>query len=779
MFRVIIKLAKKYFILTAFLLAIQTVSAQKKATDYVNVFTGTSNSRWMLFPGPTQPFGMVKLSPDNQDNVWNGGYEYTIGSISGFSCLHGMSLAGISYMPVVGDMISGGEIPKLFPGPPDGPFGGMWTSGYRSRFDRKTEKAKPAYYSVHLLDYNEEVELTATERCGLIRTTFPQSDQSHFLLDFDPPTEELNKIIGVKFNKVDDQTIEGSITTSNGYSGEITVYFTTRFSKSIKSIDDWQYEPYTGNSDSYGTTWRRKCDIKKNIDSFEGAAKSGVLINFVTNKGEKITEATGISFVSLKNSALNLKTEVQPFHYDFDLVEAASQKQWNKLLSTVTLKGSEQNKAKFYTDFYRSFTAKNLMSDVNGQYMNMNGKVRTLMPPADGVYSSDALWGTQWNLAPFWTLLTPSYANSMVNSLLAIQKDGGWIPEAPVALKYSPIMGGQHQNSLIIGTYLNGISQFNPDSVFQMIKHDYTTPGTDYPGGGYAGDRQMKGYMKYGYVPDEDGPASNTMEYAYDDWSLGQFALVLKKKSDAQFFLNRSENYKNIFDKNTGYVRRKHQDGTWVEPFDPLKYGTTGGWNGPGFMEGNAWVYTWFVPQDLPELVKMLGKDTFNQRLEEGFKKGYVDLSNEPNLQAPFLFNYSGKPWLTQKYSRMVANDFYNTSQLTGWVGEEDEGQMSSFYCLISMGLFDMTGGCAAQPYYDLSSPVFDEVTIHMDPKYYSGKTFVIRTINNKPGNDYIQSISLNGKKIYQPRIDHKDVVNGGELIIELGKEPNKDYWKK
>jgi predicted alpha-1,2-mannosidase len=312
-----------------------------------------------------------------------------------------------------------------------------------------------------------------------------------------------------------------------------------------------------------------------------------------------------------------------------------------------------------------------------------------------------------------------------------------------------------------------------------MIKHDYTTPGTDYPGGGYAGDRQMKGYMKYGYVPDEDGPASNTMEYAYDDWSLGQFALVLKKKSDAQFFLNRSENYKNIFDKNTGYVRRKHQDGTWVEPFDPLKYGTTGGWNGPGFMEGNAWVYTWFVPQDLPELVKMLGKDTFNQRLEEGFKKGYVDLSNEPNLQAPFLFNYSGKPWLTQKYSRMVANDFYNTSQLTGWVGEEDEGQMSSFYCLISMGLFDMTGGCAAQPYYDLSSPVFDEVTIHMDPKYYSGKTFVIRTINNKPGNDYIQSISLNGKKIYQPRIDHKDVVNGGELIIELGKEPNKDYWKK
>lgn len=773
-----VELSKKYITILISLFIISIGYSQKKPTEYVNVFTGTSNSRWMLFPGPSLPFGMVKLSPDNQKNVWNGGYEYAVGSISGFSHIHGMSLSGVSYMPFVGDPISGSEYPKLFPGDADGPFGNMWTAGYRSRYDKKSETGKPGYYSVHLLDYDVDVELTTTKRCGMIRTTFSKSNQNHLLLDFDPPTEELTEILDVQFTKINKYEIQGAVTSTNGYSGKIVVYFKTRFDKPLKSIDGWQYEAYTGNNISYGTAWRRKCNISKNIDSFQGKANCGVVLNFESVDGGKVTASTGISFVSLHNAVLNLKTEMAPFNYSFDEVAASAQNEWNKLLSVVELKGSEDNKEKFYTDFYRSFTGKNLMSDVNGEYIDMCKNLQTLTPPADAVYSSDAFWGTQWNLAPFWTLLTPSYANSMVNSLLEIQHHGGWIPEAPVGLKYSPVMGSQHQNSLIIGSYLKGISQFNPDSVFQMIRHDYTTPGIEHPCGGYAGNRQLKDYMQYGYAPEETGPASNTMEYAYDDWCLGQFALSLNKKTDADYFLKRSENYKNIFDKSTEYFRRKHKDGTWVEPFDPFKMGTEGGWNGPGYMEGNAWIYSWYVPQDLPGLVNLIGKEKFNQRLEEGFEKKYVDLSNEPNLEAPFLFNYSGKPWLTQKYSRMVASNFFNTSPYSGWIGEEDEGQLSAFYCLISMGLFDMTGGCAVNPYYDLSSPVYDEVTIHLDSKFYSGKTFVIKTKNNTPDNNYIQSISLNGTQIHQPKILHKDVIAGGELIIELGKEPNKEYWK-
>jgi predicted alpha-1,2-mannosidase len=267
------------------------------------------------------------------------------------------------------------------------------------------------------------------------------------------------------------------------------------------------------------------------------------------------------------------------------------------------------------------------------------------------------------------------------------------------------------------------------------------------------------------------------MEYAYDDWAAGQFALALNKKEDYEYFNKRSQNYRNVFDPEKGYVRRKYRDGRWKEPFSPFDSGTTGGWNGPGFMEGNAWVYTFFVPHDLPGLISLMGKDEFNNRLEEGFQKHHVDLTNQPNLQAPFLFNYSGKPWLTQKYTNYVMNNLFDTSPYTGWTGEEDEGQMSAYWVMMSMGMFEMDGGCAVKPYYDLSSPLFDKAVIHLDPKYYSGKTFTIRTVNKSDQNIYIQSVKLNGKALTEPRLYHSDIVKGGEIVFVLGPTPNKNLF--
>ena len=337
-------------------------------------------------------------------------------------------------------------------------------------------------------------------------------------------------------------------------------------------------------------------------------------------------------------------------------------------------------------------------------------------------------------------------------------------------------MCAQHQQSLIVSSYQKGIRDFNTNQAWEAIWHDLTTPGVEMENGDFAGDRHLAAYLKFGYVPEEAGPVSSTMEYAYDDWAAAQFGLALGKTNEAAQLLQRSQNYRNVFDPQVQYVRRRHADGSWVEPFDPFHFGTEGGWNGPGFVEG--------TPGFTPGLCRRMcrvssncsGADQFNSRLEEGFAKGYVDLGNEPNLQAPFLFNYSGKPWLTQKYSRMVLRDYFELSPYTGWVGEEDEGQMSAYFVLMAMGLFEMEGGCAVRPYYDLSSPLFDRVVLHLDPAYYSGETLTIEAWGNSATNIYIQSATLNGHPLNEARLYHADVAKGGRLVLQMGPKLNEQW---
>ena len=764
---------KKTLLVTFVLLIfIVTVYGQnsKQPVEYVNAFTGTSNSRWMLFPGPTMPFGMVKLSPDNQKTVWNGGYEYTISSISGFSHLYAMSISGVSLMPTTGSI-------DLNPGEADGPFVGMWTSGYRSRFDKNTEIASPGYYAVKLLDYNILAELSSTTRCGMLQFTYPQSNNAHIILDYGFAPEEKCDIKEAYARKTGDTEIEGYIKQSNTYVKNFTVYYVIELNKTIESVDGWITDDKAVVNPLYGVEWKRPRTRQKNITEFKEKGSCGIVMNFKTSSGEKVIARTGILFVSIENARQNLQSEMLPFGWDLKAVVANARKTWSEVLASIEITDkNENNKEKFYTNLYRSFTAKCIFSDVNGQYRDMCDSVQQLPPDADAVYSSDGFWGGQWNLAPLWTLVTPKYASSWVHAYLEIADKHGWIPEAPTGLHYAPIMGAQHHNSLIISSYQKGIRDFDAEKAFQAIKHDYTTQGISHPCGGFAGNRHLKPYMELGYVPEESGPVSNTMEYAYDDWAAGQFALALNKKEDYEYFNKRSQNYRNVFDPETGYVRRKHKDGKWVEPFDIFKGGTVGGWNGPGYMEGNAWVYTFFVPHDLPGLIGLLGKDKFNDRLEEGFKNGHVDLTNQPNLQAPFLFNYSGKPWLTQKYTRYVMDNLFNTSPYTGWVGEEDEGQMGSYFVMMSLGMFEMDGGCAVKPYYDLSAPLFDKAVIHLDQKYYPGKTVTIKTVNKSDKNIYIQSVKFNGKPLNMPVVYHNDLVKGGELIYELGPEPNEKW---
>jgi predicted alpha-1,2-mannosidase len=753
--------------------------AQKKPVDYVNVFTGTSNSRWMLFPGATLPFGMVKLSPDNQDNVWNGGYEYTIGSISGFSHLHAMSLSGVSMMPMTGKIELYPGQPKTFEGKADGPFGTMWTSGFRSRYEKSSEKATPGYYAVHLLDHKVTAELTATLRTGWLRFTFPASQEAHILYDFDFPTEEKTEIVAVSATVLNNNEIRGFIRQKNQYADEFTVYFVSQFSKPFLKANTWQTSNYKGKEANYGTFWRDHQAISTGITQLNSGGDCGIYLDFQTLQDESITVKTGISFVSIDNAKLNLDTETKAFGWDFDRVRKEAATTWNDLLSTVTVEDkNEDHKTKFYTCLYRSYAGKSIMSDVNGQYTDMHEQTRQLPSPNQVIYSADSFWGTQWNNTPLWTLLTPQVARSWIGSMLAMYDAGGWIADAPTGFEYAPIMDAQHHTALIVSSYMKGIRDFDTEKAWQAIHHDLTTPDTILASGGHAGSRSLKAYLRYGYVPDEDGPTSNTLEYAYDDWTAAQFAKRLGKTAEAAYFLKRSENYKNTFDPDTRYMRRKHRNGQFVKDFDPFFFGCINGWNGSGYMEGNAWLYTFFVPHNVPDLIQMIGKDTFNTRLEQGFAKEWVDMGNQPNMQAPFLFNYSGKPWLTQQYSRYVLDHFYDTSPYKGWQGEEDEGQLSSLFVLMAMGLFEMDGGCSPEPYYDLSSPLFKKVTIRLDHTYYGGKTFTIETQNNSAQNIYIQSVSLNGKPLTKPILYHKDLVKGGKLVVRMGSRPNLNWGR-
>ncbi len=605
------------------------VSGQKQPVDYVNVFTGTSNSRWMLFPGPTYPFGMVKLSPDNQANVWNGGYEYTIQSISGFSHIHSWAMGGLSLMPTTGAI-------KTFPGPADGPFQHMWTAGYRSRFDRSTEKGEAGYYSVDLYDYDIRAELTATERCGYLRFTYPKTAQANILFNFNFDYEENQPVLdSVIIKKVNDHEIEGSIIQRSSFADHYTVHFVARFSKEIREFTTWETPPFTGNS-LYGTEWQKKpVFYGDSIRTLHG--ECGAAITFSTSDREVIGVQTAISLVSIDQARLNLHTEMDPFHWDFEAVVKKCRDTWNRLLGKIEVQGAEKDKEEFYTNLYRAYAARTTWNDVNGMYTDMCENKKKLVPPADRIFGSDALWGAQWNLFPLWTLLTPGIANSWVNSLLTFYNDGGWLPQGPGGIEYCQVMVGAQQVKLIVSAYQKGIRNFDVQKAYEAVRKSQTVPGIPHPCGGWAGNKNLDAYMKYGYVTDEAGPVSNTLEIAFDDWAVAQLALALGKEKDYHYFMERSGYWKNVFDPQTRFIRQRHENGEWVQEWDSLE--NHGTWYGSGYVEGTAWHYSFYVPHDLDELAGMVGRKRFIHRLEEGIQKGYIDIGNQPNMQAPVIFN--------------------------------------------------------------------------------------------------------------------------------------------
>jgi len=734
---------------------------KKQPVDWVDPILGTASSRWMLYPGPSMPFSMVKLSPDNQKQSWKAGYEYTIENIAGFSHIHSWTMAGLLTMPITGKL-------QIVPGPESDP-----DKGYRSRFSHDTEVASPGYYAVTLEDYGIRVELTSTTRAGFQQYTFPKADEAYILFDLKFPTEYGFEVLDACIKKVSSTEIEGYSKQQAGrYAkwNDYTVYFVVNFSKPFNSFGGW-----TGET------------IHHAVNEVAGEGDIGAFVSYSTSRGEVIKIKTGISLVSIDQARLNLETEMSRFGWDFDAVRNYTRSTWNDLLSKIEVEGgTETDKIKFYTNLYRSYCARTILSDVNGKYVDMYEKVQQLEDPDSPVYGCDAFWNTFWNLNQLWTLVTPDIANKWVKSLLEIYDRGGWLAKGPTGIEYSSIMVASHEIALIVSAYQKGIRNFDVEKAYKAMKHIQTTPGQPHEGGGYVGNRQLKSYIELGYVPVENGPVSNTLEYAYDDWCVAQMAKALGKKDDYEYFTKRANNYRHVFDPAVGYMRQKHKDGSWVKDFSP--------YSGRGFVEGNSWQYTWFVPHDVKGLIDLIGREEFNRRLEEGFEKSRksnfnathdrfadypINHGNQPNMQAAYLFNFSGTPWLTQKWARGITEHYYGTGPIDGYPGDEDQGQMGAWYVMSAMGLFEMDGGAAAKPTYEVGSPIFDKVTIYLDDKYYKGGKFVIEARNNSNKNRYIQSATLDGKPLNKPWFYHRELVDGGKLVLQMGPKPNKQWGSK
>jgi len=750
----------------------------REPADYVDPKIGTAipTKRWMLFPGATTPLGFVALSPDNLDRPgwYKGGFDPHLGNIAGFSHVHAWTMAGLLTMPTVGEL-------KVKPGPMDDP-----DRGYRSRYSN--DVASPGYYAVTLDDYKVRAEFTATTRSGIHRYTFPKTDQARVLFDLKFPSEYHFDLIKADIRKVSDTEIVGySRMVERHWKGpwqDYVLHFVIRFEKPFKSVGFWRDEEIITDADQvFGIL---DCDI-------------GVFVDYTTKEGEAVMVKTGFSLVSIEQARLNLEMETAGFGWDFEAARSAARTTWNDLLKKVEVEGgTEADRTKFYTALYRSYCARATLSDVNGKYRDMCEQVVQLKDPNSPVYGCDAFWNTFWNLNLVWSLVTPDVASKWVNSLLETYDRGGWLPKGPAGMEYSGVMVAEHEIALIVGAYQKGIRSFDAEKAYQAMRKMQMEQGVAHGCGGFAGNENMKVYKETGYVPYEEGSVSNTLEYAYDDWCVAQMAKALGKTDDYEYFLKRSQNFRNVFDPSTGFVRPRSRTGEWRVDFDPMSRGLRQSdlyrsWGNPytDFQEGNAWQYTFFVPHDVPGLIGLLGKDAFNGRLRDGFEKSrvhkftshryenYVNHGNQPNMQAAWLFNWSGMPWETQYWTREIMDVFYGIRAEDGYQGDEDEGQLSAWFVMSALGLFQMDGGTSTKPIYEIGSPLFEKAVIHLDSRYFPGGSFTIEARNNSRENRYIQSASLDGTPLEKPWFYHSELVAGGSLVLEMGPKPNKEWGIK
>ena len=766
-------------------------SKTKENVDYINPLIGASTSMNVAkaehglgktFPGATTPFGLVQLSPDTMTGGDNGsGYSWHHRSIEGFSFTH---MSGIGWYGDFGNLLTMATTGKLHTSKGTPPPNDLeWKNnlqdrkikGYRSFFRHENEIAQAGYYSVFLDDYNIKAELTAARRAGIIRFTYPASKDARIQIDLarrigGSSTEQFVEIV----NK---NTIRGwmKCDSKNGGWGDgkggvnYTVYFYAQFSKPLENVFVWEAkipEELKKDMCNNQNSQLRYQEIfasatVRELKDFARGEHIGFFTEFETKEHEQVLMKAGISFVSMKNAEENLNADIA--HWDFEKVRKNARMLWAEAISKMEVCGAtETDKAIFFTALYHALIDPRIVSDNNGEYFGADGKIyKTDDYNYRTIFSG---WDVFRSEFPLLTIIYPDVVNDQINTFIELAektstKHKGMLPRWEIMNSYSGCMLGDPAISVICDAYAKGIKNYNIEKAFALCKKT-----------SLERDGTNKDFHKYGYVPNQ---VSHTLELAYTQWCTGRLAELLGKTKDANFFYSQSKNYKNIWDssKNIRWFRAKAENGQWLE----YKGKTT---HNQGCTESNNYQQGWFVPHDICGLKTLMGEDFFLQELENFFEKtpkdflwnNYYNHPNEPNHHVPFMFNYTSKPYLTQKWTRKICQQAYG-NDVMGLVGNDDVGQMSAWYVLAASGIHPV---CPGATRYEITSPVFDKITIRLNNNYYAGKFFKIIAHNNSKENIYIQSIKLNGKKLNRLYIDHNEITQGGTLELFMGKDiPN------
>jgi predicted alpha-1,2-mannosidase len=736
--------------------------AEDSILKQVDPFIGTG-FHGHTFPGATTPFGMVQLSPDTRTAGWDacGGYYDADTEIWGFSHTH-LSGTGIGdygdvlMMPFTGEVgIGTGTTAK-----PD--------YAWRSPFKKENQAASPGYYRVLLDRYQIKAELSATPRAGIHRYTFPAAEQAGVVIDMVHSIQN-RQTLAAGLEVVNDHEIRGW-RHMKGWAPNRRIHFHAVFSKPFSA------ELFSNDAIQTGAAKIEGKQIKAKL-------------KFATSKDEQVHVKVGISPVDMEGAGQNLMAEIPG--WDFDGVVTKAEELWKKQLNHIEISGGTDDQRKiFYTALYHTAIAPNLASDVDGRYLGMDLKIH--QDPAFTNHTVFSLWDTFRALHPLYTIIDPERDQAWIRTLLRMHDEGGILPMWPLASNYTGCMIGYHAVPVIVDAYVKGLRDFDLDKAMDAVV--FSSVYDDKKPIPYHTEEVKKDLMPkaklynatMGFIPAdlENESVSKALEFAYNDWNITTMAKGMGREDVAKEYSERAGRYRTYFDKETGFMRGRNKDRSWVEPFDPNNANHRKG----EYVEGNAWQWTWFVPHDVPGLIELFGgKEPFAKKLNELFTTdstltgekisgditgmiGQYAHGNEPSHHIAYLFNWIEQPWRTQELVHKIMTEFYQATP-GGIIGNEDCGQMSAWYILSALGIYQVAPGDTR---FSIGVPLFPEARIPLK----DGKAFVVKMKNGTKENPYVQRVTLNGKPLTTPFIDYADIMSGAELVFEMGDQKTV-FWKE